>query len=391
MKKISIIYILIASTLLFNACEEIEKKPLYSDSQPPQPISSPVVENEPGGAKITYNLPNETDLLYVKAEYTLSDGQQYETRSSIYLNSVKVEGYGDTNEHTVRLYTVDRSENISSPVEVIIQPETPDVHLVYESVEMIPSFGGVQYTWENPNNAPLSFLIMASNSTGTLFPVDVVYSSVANGKYTLRGYEPEEETFGILIRDRWDNFSDSVKLNLTPMFEEKLDKEKFNRIVLPGDADMDAWGMRYEWMYDGKLNTMSHTYAGTGWPQYFTLDLGITAKLSRFILYQRQDDGYAYGHGNPRILEIWGTAEEPSADGSWDGWTKLRDCVASRPSEEGGTTEEDLIHFKNGDEYPFTLEDPSVRYVRILVKETWGFTGFIHIGEITFYGQVTSE
>ncbi|MGM0621997.1 MAG: DUF4959 domain-containing protein, partial [Bacteroidota bacterium] len=124
MKKLSIIYILIASALLFNACEEIEKEPLSSDSQPPQPISSTVVENEPGGATITYNLPDETDLLYVKAEYTLSDGEQYETRSSIYLNSVKVEGYGDTNEHTVTLYTVDRGENVSDPVDVTIQPLT---------------------------------------------------------------------------------------------------------------------------------------------------------------------------------------------------------------------------------------------------------------------------
>ncbi|SHJ16497.1 protein of unknown function [Tangfeifania diversioriginum] len=391
MKKLSIINILIASALLFNACEEIEKEPLTSDSQAPQPILSPVVENEPGGATITYNLPDETDLLYVKAEYTLSDGEQYETRSSIYSNAVKVEGYGDTNEHTVTLYTVDRSENVSDPVNITIQPLTPDVHSVQQTIEMVPAFGGVQYTWKNPNNAPLSFLILASDSTGAIFPVDVVYSSIASGQYTLRGYEPEERNFGIVIRDRWDNFSDSVRMNMTPMFEEKLDKEKFNRIVLPGDADMDAWGMRYEWMYDDNLNTISHTYAGTGWPQYFTLDLGITAKLSRFILFQRQDGGYAYGHGNPRILEIWGTAEGPPADGSWEGWTKIRDYVASRPSEEGGTAEEDQEHFESGDEYAFTLEDPPVRYIRIVVNETWGLTGFIHIAEITLYGQVISE
>lgn len=389
MKKLSIIYILIASALFFNACEEIEKEPLSSDSQPPQPISSPVVVNEPGGATITYNLPDETDLLYVKAEYTLSDGQNYETRSSIYLNSIKVEGYGDTNEHTVTLYTVDRSENVSDPVEVKIQPETPDVHSVQQTIEMVPAFGGVQYSWENPNNAPLSFLILAPDSTGALYPIDVVYSSIANGQYTVRGFDPEERTFGIVIRDRWDNFSDSVKMNVTPMFEEKLDKEQFNRIVLPGDNDMDAWEGRYEYAYDDDPETFNHTWAGEGWPQYFTLDLGVTAQLSRVNILQRQT--FFYAHGNPRLLEIWGTAEEPPADGSWEGWTKLRDCVAVRPTEQGGTAEEDQEHFENGDEYAFTLEDPPVRYVRILVNETWGLTGFIHMAEVTFYGQVIEE
>jgi len=392
MKKISIFYILVALAFFFYACEEIEKRPLFSDSKAPQPIMFPVVINESGGATIYYNLPDETDLLYVKAVYTLGNGKQYETRSSIYLSSIKVEGYGDTLEHSVTLYTVDRSENVSEPVEVTIQPEIPDVHLVYESIEMVPDFGGVQFTWKNPNNAPLSFLILASDSTGTPYTIDVVYSSIVDGQYILRGFDPVESTFGIIVRDRWDNLSDSLNMAVTPMYEEKLDKEKFNRIVLPGDTDMDAWGQRYEWMYDDDLKTMSHSYAGTGWPQYFTLDLGVVAKLSRFKLYQRLDNSaFAYGHGNPRLLEVWGTDEEPVADGSWEGWTKLRDCMASRPTEEGGTAEEDQAHYQNGDEYSFKLDDPPVRYIRILVNETWGLTGFIHIGEVTFYGQVISE
>jgi hypothetical protein len=55
---------------------------------------------------------------------------------------------------------------------------------------------------------------------------------------------------------------------------------------------------------------------------------------------------------------------------------------------EGGTAAEDQEHFEKGDEYSFTLEDPEVRYIRLVVNETWGLTGFSHFAEITFYGQV---
>lgn len=389
MKNLLKIYFIIAAALVWGACEEIEREPLSSDSVAPQPVSNPVVVNEPGGATISYDLPNETDLLYVKAEYTLSDGQQYEVRSSIYKNSVKVEGYGDANEHTVTLYTVDRGENVSAPVTVKINPLTPPVHGVKETVAMIPDFGGVQYTWLNEHNAALSFIVLAQDSLGTLYPVETIYSSITEGRYTLRGFPPEEKIFGLIIRDRWDNFSDTLKIQVTPMFEERLDKENFNRIVLPGDNDMDAWEGRYEFAYDDDPETYNHTWAGEGWPQYFTLDLGVTARLSRVIVLQRQN--FFYSHGNPRLLEIWGIAEEPPADGSWDGWVKLRDCVATRPTQQGGTAEEDDLHFARGDEYAFTLEDPEVRYIRILVNETWGLTGFIHFAEVTFYGQVVSE
>jgi hypothetical protein len=389
MKNLFKLYFIIATALIWGACEEIEREPLSTDSVAPQPVSNPMVVNEPGGATISYDLPNETDLLYVKAEYTLSDGQQYEVRSSIYKNSVKIEGYGDANEHTVTLYTVDRGENVSAPVSVKINPLTPPVHGVKETVEMVPDFGGVQYTWVNEHNAALSFIVLAQDSLGALYPVETIYSSITEGRYTLRGFPPEEKIFGLIIRDRWDNFSDTLKIQVTPMYEERLDKEKFNRIVLPGDNDMDAWEGRYEYAYDDDPNTFNHTWAGDGWPQYFTLDLGVTARLSRVIVLQRQN--FYYAHGNPRLLEIWGMAQEPPADGSWDGWVKLRDCVAIRPTLQGGTAEEDDEHFVNGDEYTFTLEDPEVRYIRILVNETWGLTGFIHMAEVTFYGQVMSE
>uniref|UniRef100_UPI00321742A9 DUF4959 domain-containing protein n=1 Tax=uncultured Draconibacterium sp. TaxID=1573823 RepID=UPI00321742A9 len=390
MKNINILYFGLFLLLLFNGCEELERVPLTKDTVAPMKVKDPVIENIPGGAIINYTLPDETDLLYVKAEYTLANGKHFETRSSVYSNSLKIEGYGDTNEHDVKLYTVDRSENISQPLNIKIQPLTPGVHSVKESLEIISDFGGVRYTWSNPDSCALAFIILAKDSLGAIKPIETIYSGVINGVYNLRGYDPEENVFGAVLRDRWDNYSDTAMAVLTPMFEQKLDKSKFEKVELEGDADVENWGGRFEYMYDDNISTFCHSRAGTGWPQYVTIDLGAKVRLSRFTMVQRQgsspSDIVFYGWGNPRLSEIWGRASTPT-DGSWDGWTKLRDCVSIRPTEVGGTPAEDEKKYKEGDEYSFTLEDPEVRYVRILVNETWSQTGFFHLAELTFFGQ----
>ena len=269
-----------------------------------------------------------------------------------------------------------------------------NVHAVSATIEMIPDFGGVLYRWTNENNSPLAFLVYATDTLGKLSHIETVYSGITDGKYNVRGYEPEEKEFAILVRDRWDNFSDTAKVTVTPMFEQELDKTKFNKVILDTDQSWDAWGAKYERTFDGNINNFNHTYAGTGWPQYLTVDLGVVARLSRVVVHQRLK--FKYRHGNPRLMDIWGIKETPEQDGRYDGWHPLRvapenGCVALKPSQEGGTAEEDAQHVLNGDEYTFSLDDPPVRYIRFVVNETWGNTGFSHMGEITFFGQVVEE
>jgi hypothetical protein len=396
MKKI-IFLIAIGALSFMMGCEEDVKEPLFRDSEAPGPVSSPTVMNLPGAAIISYGLPTDQDLLYVKAEYDLPSGVHVVTKSSNYMSSLKVEGFADTSERTITLYAVDRSENVSSPVTVKVNPEIPDVHSVETTIEMIPDFGGVLYRWHNENNAPLAFQILAADSTGNLAEVETVYSGVTDGTFTVRGFDPVETNFGIVIRDRWDNYSDTSKIMVTPLFEEKLDKSKFELVQLDNDppSGWAAWEGRAINAWDDDVNTFNHTYAGSdGWPQNLTIDLGVNAKLSRVIVVQRQT--FFYRHGNPRLMDIWGIKETPSQDGSFDNWFPLRvapknGCVARQPSLEGGTAAEDQEHFLAGDEYSFTLDDPEVRYVRFVVNETWGLTGFSHFAEITFYGQEISE
>jgi hypothetical protein len=377
---------------IFFACDEMEKEPLDNDTVAPQTVISPEVTNLPGGALITYTLPDETDLLYVEAEYTITNGEKFVSKSSVFINMITIEGFGDTLTHEVKLSVVDRSENRSEAVTLTIKPKLPAVKSVKETVKMTADFGGVLFTWENSSNAPLAFYLFAEDSSGVFTHFETVYSGVTDGSYALRGFDPGERKFGIVIQDKWKNTSDTLVQMMTPLFEQLLDKKLYKNVTLPGDTNMEAWEGKYHYAWDDNTATFNHSAAGTGWPQYFTIDLGVTARLSRVTFVQRQEaDRFYYAHGNPRLIEVWGIAETPPEDGSFDNWVKLKDCVATKPSEQGGTADEDLQHVKDGDVFSFTIEDPKVRYVRILVNETWGNTGFIHFAEIEFWGQIITE
>jgi len=126
---------------LLYACQEesIGQQPV--DSNPPNPVTNVTVRNISGGAIIHYTLPDDEDLLYVKALYYLKDSIEIDTRASVYVDSLVVVGFGDMKERQVRLMAVDRSQNESSAVTVSISPLSPDVLNIGESLNLIQDFG----------------------------------------------------------------------------------------------------------------------------------------------------------------------------------------------------------------------------------------------------------
>ena len=67
------------------ACEEERVGQNPVDNTPPSAVSNVQIEALPGGAKISYDLPNETDISYVICEY-MFNGEKKVVRSSIYSN-----------------------------------------------------------------------------------------------------------------------------------------------------------------------------------------------------------------------------------------------------------------------------------------------------------------
>ncbi len=162
MKKINI-YLLLAIFIAFG-CEEKILGPIDSDPTAPGVISNITVTKMAGGATIEYDIPQDNDLLYVKAVYTISNGQTLEAKSSLYEKSLTVHGYNDpdtTKVYDVKLYAVDRSNNESNPVTVQITPGLSPLLKVQNNMSITRAFGGARFAWQNAAEAPLTFYIMA--------------------------------------------------------------------------------------------------------------------------------------------------------------------------------------------------------------------------------------
>ena len=390
------LYVFVALLLMgVYGCDENVLGPILKDSEAPNAVTGVQIENVNGGAIIKYKIPTDEDLLYVSAQFELN-GEMSETRASFFNNELKIEGFGDTLSHSVSLYAVDKSENSSVPVKVLIKPLEAAVIATAKTVNIEPAFGGAKFTWTNETESALTFNLISKDSLGALIVVNTIYSSQLDGLGYLRGYESIETPFAVLIRDRWMNYSDTIfpetGRTILPKFEQKVDKSKFKKLVLTGDQNWSVWGGQYEAAYDDDVMTKAHTQSGKGWPHVYSIDLGVKVKLSRYKMWQRQDypPGQAYSHGNVRRWEVYGTAETPDEDGSLDNWTKLKECTIVKPSglPNNQNSEEDLVLMRQGHEFEISEDAPYVRYIRFVVLETWSQTDFTYLAEFNLFGDV---
>src|SRR5690554_673516 len=125
------------------ACtHEDAHSPIHKKGERPAQVTNPQVENMPGAARITYELPKSDGLLYVKAIYEIRPGVTQEAKASYYTNTIEIEGFGNTGTYEVSLYTVGRDNQESDPVIVQVAPTNPPLVKVIESVEIIEGWGG---------------------------------------------------------------------------------------------------------------------------------------------------------------------------------------------------------------------------------------------------------
>lgn len=140
-------------------------------------------------------------------------------------------------------------------------------------------------------------------------------------------------------------------------------------------------------------------------PQWFTIDLGYKASISRITKWPRANYEL-YSGTAPRTLEFWGSTN-PNPDGSWDDtWHLLGKFEQFKPSgygegsQVGTITDEDKDYWYNKTEWELIptddVPDPYqvVSYVRIKTTSTFGTYGTdsqvsqVIIGELFFWGQV---
>jgi len=402
MKAIKSIFVIFSiMILLIPACKEDAHSPLDKGGEAPKPVLNPVAEALPGSAIISYQLPEDKNFLYVKAQTEIRKGIIREEKASYYTNSLLIDGFGDTTEYTVNLISVGRNNMESTPVSVNVKPKTPPVFSIFSSLvgTVEETFGGIKFSMENPAESSVRIYVDTPDSLGNLVNAEIFYSSAVRDNFSVRGYDTIARQFVIYVQDRWGNTSNAYDQVFRPWYEVRLDKTKFAGIHLPGDmTDNFQQGRVIPRLWDEGLTdaTMYQTNSGImPLPHSFTIDLGVRVNLSRVVVHGRCSTNalYLYNAGAPKEWEIFG-AMELEADGSWDNWIPLRNtpCLSFKPSglEQGSVNNEDYLRQMDGEEFEFDLAVP-VRYLRWKVNSVWGgpSISFFNMTEITLFGNVT--
>lgn len=392
MKKMMIrMIVLSAAALLFAlvSCTEVKDWSEPKDNVPPGKIKNVNVENIHGGARITYELPDDDDLLGVKAEYSFDENDIIrEAYSSAYTDTIVLRGYSNMSAHRVKLYVLDKSMNESEQVEVTINPLIPPIDIIRNSLRVNPTFGGVYTLWENQLKEEVAISLMLMDSLGEYSPYDVHYTKAPLGIHAFRGLENKEVKIRLQLRDRWDNYSAPLDTTLTPLFEEQIvgrDDKTGNIWVRYGWADRSSLfrgditserggANAFEKIFDGiEFNSGNWWHTGDAgnelrqflpeWPEggyfvmpiYLTIDMVKKASYSRLRYWLRNRNPLysvpiftsfeVWATNNPKPineigdggrdanLKYWTQWPEVGGTDEWkNDWTKLADCVLAFPS-----------------------------------------------------------
>ncbi|TKG93923.1 DUF4959 domain-containing protein [Puteibacter caeruleilacunae] len=392
--SVSVIILALMAGVIITSCgEDKEYNPLYDDTIPPQPVTNVEITNLNGKAEVSYELPNERDLSYVLAVCEPSPGVTREVKTSIYSNKVLLEGFYLSQDFQVKLYTVDKAELKSEPVTITVHPEEPEYLTVGGTLEMAPDFGGPMITWENEYESELLLFCFAEDSLGQMKPSESFISTAQEGNYTIRGFDDTERKFGVIVQDKWQNYTDTIFYTITPKKEVELDQSKWKLFTgFKDDTDLFSGEGNFKYLKDGKTNKVWKTTYGANPPYLsYTIDLGVETTFSRVKMWH--DEGSAFTGSRFKILELYGSNELES---DWSAWTMIHDgpYTVVKPSGLVGKnyTEEDKEAIKNGFEIIATQGIGSFRYLRIKYIENFeNRTASASCSELRIYGEVIEE
>lgn len=366
----------------------------------PAPVSNVQVKNYNGAAVVSYDLPDDQDLLYVEADYTIRDGVSRQIKSSYFFDTLRLEGFHDSKDYTVTLRAFTRSSVASDPVTVTVHPDTPYFALIRRSLQTGADYGGINIRARNPGRDDIAINTLTIDPvTGRFVIADEHYTSLDTINYSLRGYKQEPVKFGIYISDRYGNISDTLVTEVTPAFEEVLDKKQFFNYPMNSDAFIGYGGL-VQFMWDDNItedngaNAWQTTIGTSPKLMQCTFGIGNSYKLTHFMMYFRD-----YGYNNPEDFTIYGSNVNNPADAVTPGgmavgtqigdWISLGNFRVPDPPSglpQGQTNAGDKAYMNNGIDFSMPANIPAVKYVRIVVKDTWFGLDYTIIREVTFSG-----
>jgi len=393
-----IVWLLGISFLLFAySCKDEDL-----DITPPGQVSDVSVEALNGGAKLTYQLPADADVLYVRAEYTNSQGEAVFKSSSRYINSIEIDGFNDTQAHRVKLYVVDKANNKSEAVEVSVTPLVSFIHIVKQNINIEPYLGGVKVKWNNPSEKTV-FVYLFYND-GKQEKQRILSSSLANEDKTVRGLDSVFYDFSIMVEDFNGNkttkeFNSRVK----PLYEQEISKNTWTLVSnLSVDGDKYEGYMVNFWdgIIDTKDNPNDNSYfiinrddngGILNFPLDIVVDMNKKILLNRFVVWQRayeyiegnggiSTEYYYYKNENMRSFKLYSSNNKVE-------WTLLGTFDIGDPRDtEGKVPASKIQEAIDGHEFELDQISEAFRYFKFSITSGYGSETNVYGSEITLFG-----
>lgn len=410
--------LLLAVSLLFVACDDQEQN---EDMTPPGVLTDVQYTPTNGGAVFSYNLPADDDILCVKAYYTNTLGEDLFKVSSHYIDDLEIDGYNDTDEHTVSLVVVDRSKNESDPVNFKFRPLESNIQVVLDSMKISPDYGGVRVEWVNPAQKTVYTHLSYTDTAGREI-TEFLSSSRLYESFVIRGMDTTSTEFFTLIEDFYGNKTDKESQGEhTPLFEERVDFTKWTMIPsLSVDAvgnvvDGNAWEGSIEYIWDGKVDVYGapdaeRNYAmfnrednggALNFPLDVVLDLGNDNGVfaGRVVLWQRayyhappagkEEVPFYYQDQNIKAFKLYYSNDQTNwypMYTSVDGEASDLFDIGDPKDENGDVSADDLKIAEDGHGFEIVGEVPPFRYLKFSITENYGSEIYVNVSELALFG-----
>ena len=384
-------------TILFFAASSCSKQD-DGDTTPPSVLTVDSVTPTNGGGIISYTLPNDDDILYVRAEYTNSNGVDVSRASSSYNNSIEIDGLNQTTALTITLYVIDENYNQSAPIYVELVPLESFIYLVQESIEVNTDLGGFRITWENIQSKTVYVFVHINN--GIEEEIRILSSNNSSESIAVRGLPSEEITISTRIEDFDENSTTlEEKGTLTPLFEQVIDKSTWT-LVASQSVNGNAWEGASVNFWDDVIDTTNNNSDNSyfmiwrdlnggslNWPLDLVIDLNKNVKVTRFTVWQR-----AYWYNGPSDIPYYFQEENMKsftiyASNDAQVWEELGQFDIGDPRDsEGNIPQTALDSAANGHEFELDEVSESFRYLKFSVTSNYGSEAYVNGSEITMYG-----
>ncbi len=375
------------------SCKEEGRTDYFDDSVPAPAkvdVSTVTVRNTPGGAVLKYKVPDDKNLRYVRAVYETQPGKFREAVASYFVDTLALEGFGDTRTYSVKLYSVGKNEKTSEPVTVQVNPDTPPIRLT--SKTMREAFGGISITVKNPLKENIAAVLYGDTARlGYMNYLETFYTSNDYEVFKLRGLDTIACNYAVFIRDRWGYVTDTLYANLKPMYEEYIPKSGWQPAYLPGDALQSDYGRPMSEMWDNNFWDWSGLMIRLLPPVSFTIDLGRTVSMSRFKIWHMAP--WEYTNSSPKRFELYGAMS--TNDGIW---IPLGRFELLPPSGNVKPTADDIAYAKQGIDCELEVTDfapnpySKFRYLRFNILENFDMgRKETSIAEIDIWGTISKN